>query len=263
MKGKDMKPKAYFFDLDGTLAAQDQPPSEEDADAIRTLRKKGNLAFLCTGRAPCHVYDSIRAIGFDGFVSAAGAYVTVGNKVIYRRIISSDLLRQIVENYIKNGQTCVLEGVQSLYLIHPKPDWYQQWPVITDAKDFEPSVGRFAGQGVCKFTAYGPINEKTRRLLSSEMDFIEHETYCEVVPSGCCKSDGMRRVLDVYHLERADCVAFGDSRNDLDMLRYAGIGVAMGGSPDVVLRAADRITAPLKEHGVSKALKSIGFPSID
>lgn len=246
--------KAFFFDLDGTLATQDQPPSQADADAIKAIREQGHLAFLCTGRVPCHVYDSIKAIGFDGFIEGAGAFVSVGENVLYRRLIEPAFLQRIITHYLENGQTCVLEGEQSLYIINPKADWTKKWPIVEGANAFDPINGAYAGQEVYKFTAYGTILEETRKLLEPEMYIIDHMAYAEVLPCGCCKADGMRRVLEAVGLNRTDSVAFGDSRNDLDMLRYAGIGIAMGNAVEDVRLAADRITAPLCENGVSQAL---------
>ena len=79
------------------------------------------------------------------------------------------------------------------------------------------------------------------------------------MPAGCCKSDGMRRLLEAAGIEREDSVAFGDSGNDIDMLAWAGIGVAMGNAPEEVQAAADFVTGTLAESGVSAGLINLGF----
>ena len=250
--------KAFFFDLDGTLAVHDQPPSADDAGAIRSLRRQGHLAFLCTGRAPTHIYDSIRAIGFDGIIAAAGCHILFDGRILYRRPLAPEFLEHIIAYYRKNGKLCVLEGEQSLYIVNPDnphAGLSSKWPSIDQTDAFCPKTGKYAGQAVFKFTAFGADADENRRLFSPDMDIIEHPTHIEVLPAGCCKSDGIKRVLEAAGMDRADSIAFGDSNNDIDMLRYAGIGVAMGGSPETVIEAADRITGPLSESGVAQEIK--------
>ena len=64
----------------------------------------------------------------------------------------------------------------------------------------------------------------------------------------CCEREG---------LGRESVIAFGDGDNDIQMLRFAGLGVAMGNAPDNVKAEADYVTDPVDEDGIEKAL--IGF----
>ena len=224
--------RAVFLDLDGTIAAEDRPPAETVTAAIRRVRSAGHRVFLCTGRAPSYIYSAVEAIGFDGIVAAAGGYIRLGGRVLYRRLLEPETLRLVIETYQRNGKAVFLEG-----------------------EEIAPG-GKYAGQGVLKFTAYGPVGPE-RRLLEPALAIIEHGRYAEVVPAGVSKADGMRRVLEALGIQRQDSIAVGDSRNDLPMLAYAGIGVAMGGSPPEVLDAADRVTGTLAENGVASVLEEL------
>lgn len=249
-----MRQRAIFLDLDGTIAAGNRPPSEADTAAIRRARAAGHRVFLCTGRAPSYIYDSVLEVGFDGIVGAAGGYIRLGGEVVYRRPLSAGQLRRAIEIYQACGKRVYLEGEENMYTLHAPPS-ERRWPPVDGPADFEPG-GRFAGQNVLKITAYGPVATE-RRLLEPEMDIIDHGDYAEILPAGVCKSDGMRRVLELIGIPREDSIALGDSRNDLDMLRYAGVGVAMGGAPDVVVQAADRVTGSLEENGAASALAAL------
>ena len=90
-------PFAAFFDLDGTLAINNGAPSGADRDAIRAFRRQGNFAFLCTGRAPAFLYPAVLDIGFDGIVAGAGAHITLGNRVLYRRFLSEQTIRNVAD----------------------------------------------------------------------------------------------------------------------------------------------------------------------
>ena len=96
-------------------------------------------------------------------------------------------------------------------------------------------------------------------MLAPHLTIIAHADYMEATPLGCTKSAGMRLVLEAVGIPREDSVAFGDSNNDLDMLRYAGIGVAMGNATEEAKAAADMVTDTLENAGVSQALHALGL----
>ena len=65
---------------------------------------------------------------------------------------------------------------------------------------------------------------------------------------------GIEKMLEHFSLVPREIAAFGDGENDLEMLRRAGIGVAMGGSPPAVQAAADFVTDSVEQDGIAKAL---------
>ena len=99
------KKKAVFFDIDGTLwnEKNEIPPSA--IKAIRRLREKGNLAFLCSGRCRAHIRSrELLGIGFDGIVSGCGTMIEyAGETVFYKRIENeNDKCKYIsIDNLIK------------------------------------------------------------------------------------------------------------------------------------------------------------------
>ena len=66
---------------------------------------------------------------------------------------------------------------------------------------------------------------------------------------------GIKRYLDIIGIKPEEIIAFGDAENDLDMIRFAGIGVAMGNGEEAVKAAADYVTADIDDDGIEKALK--------
>ena len=247
---------AAFFDLDGTLALGNRPPSPQDAEAIRAMRAAGHLAFLCTGRARGFLYPAVTDIGFDGIVAGAGAHITVGDKTLLRRSLGPETLRLIIAHFLHTGQTCVLEGERGMYLINDRANLPAEWPRVKDPADFE---GPLAGRPVTKITVYGVCSPETRQLLAPHLTIIAHADYMEATPLGCTKSAGMRLVLEAVGIPREDSVAFGDSNNDLDMLRYAGIGVAMGNADARLKSIADVVTDTNTNAGVAKAMYELAL----
>lgn len=76
----------------------------------------------------------------------------------------------------------------------------------------------------------------------------------EVNPAGVTKAAGLQLVCDRYGIEASQVVAMGDSMNDLSMLRWAGLGVAMGNAQPVVKEAANVVTDTCDDHGVAHAI---------
>lgn len=243
--------KAAFFDLDGTLACHNLPPLPEDVDAIREFRRRGHLAFLCTGRSTGFLYDDVLNIGFDGIVAGAGAYIEVGGALLFRRVITGEQLRRITTYFTAVRQTCILEGEHSMFLAFNAGDAVRPHPMISPA---DITMSWTEQNPITKLTIYGQVDGDARQMLGEELSVIQHPTYAEIIPGGCSKGDGIRRVLAVTGISREDALAFGDSHNDLDMLQYAGLGVAMGNADETVRAAADYVTATQPEAGVAKAL---------
>lgn len=83
--------------------------------------------------------------------------------------------------------------------------------------------------------------------------------YFDVVLPGIDKATGLRRLLERWGIDPADAIAFGDSENDLEMLRLVGTGYAMANAEEDVLAAADAVAPPCTEDGVLQVLEELGL----
>ena len=77
----------------------------------------------------------------------------------------------------------------------------------------------------------------------------------DIIAGGGGKMAGIKRYLDIIGIKPEETIAFGDAENDLDMIRFAGIGVAMGNAEESVKAVADYVTADIDDDGIEKALK--------
>jgi Cof subfamily protein (haloacid dehalogenase superfamily) len=80
-------------------------------------------------------------------------------------------------------------------------------------------------------------------------------TLVEILPSGVSKGTALEFILDYLGIPAQETMCFGDNCNDLDMIRLAGIGVAMGHAPEDVRRGADYVTGTNDEDGVAHAIQ--------
>lgn len=248
-----MQKIAAFFDWDGTLSYDGQTVSPATAQAVRTLRERGHFAFLCTGRSTGFIPEGAWAVGFDGLVAAAGATVRLGDKLLFRRFIPNTDIERIVAFFLKDGQICILEGEHGMYRVGGgEVSRFAAWPAIGSPEEF---ARRFPEETISKLTLHGRMSPAADAFLSADFRLIRHAAYTEVLPPGCGKAEGIRRILDAIGLPPSACWAFGDSPNDIDMLQYAGIGVAMGNAPAEVKAAADMVSETAEQDGVAAAIR--------
>ena len=120
-----------------------------------------------------------------------------------------------------------------------------------------PDLGSFSGEKIYQIWAFVP--EKEQQMLKNLLDECSitswNDKAIDIIPKGGGKSTGMQAFLDEHGLERSETMAFGDGENDIDMLKYAGIGVAMGNAWPSTKKAADYVTDDIDEDGLYNALK--------
>ena len=81
----------------------------------------------------------------------------------------------------------------------------------------------------------------------------------DVIEKGFSKAEGLKRLLQHYNVDPADTVAFGDSLNDLELLKECALGIAMGNGREELKKAADYVTDPIGEDGVWNACVRFGL----
>jgi Cof subfamily protein (haloacid dehalogenase superfamily) len=77
----------------------------------------------------------------------------------------------------------------------------------------------------------------------------------DIIPSSGSKKEGIKRVLEYYKIPLENTMAFGDGENDIEMLEYVAIGIAMGNAGEKVKKAADYVTDGVDDDGILHALE--------
>ena len=251
-----------FFDIDGTLltkGAQRIRPAV--AEALRRLRAGGVRLFLCTGR-PTHLLPPFDEVPFDGAVCFNGSRCYDRERVLYSNPMRTEDVLAVTERARSLGLPVMISTLDRMGS-----------DIFSEALD---EYASFSGRSCVVFPDFDMIlrGEDVYQMMIGtlpEQDFLLTEGIpgakalrwwtqaVDIVPSECGKADGMARVLEAYGLDRSQCVAFGDGGNDIDMLRFAGIGVAMGNAAEEVRACADLVTDSCEEDGIRTALFSLGL----
>lgn len=263
-----MKEKILFFDIDGTLWDVHNHIPQSTVLAIRSARKMGHKAFICSGRTRGYIRDkNLLDIGFDGVVSGCGTMLEYEGKVISQKNIPADMLEDTLNIVRRYDMKPILEGPEYLYFDYEDfgETAYGQ-KLITELGDRWRSI---ADTGIDKVVSKLSLEslaadlDKRERCfleLSKDYDFMVHsDRVCEVVPKGFSKGTGISRMCEFLGVCVEDSIAFGDSANDIHMLDVAGIGVVMGNGTMEAKRHADYVTSPMNEDGILKAMKYLGI----
>ena len=246
---------AVFLDLDGTLIARNSIPPR-NKDVIAAARRSGHAVFLNTGRSkaciPAFVLDELP---LDGLVAGIGSYITVADELLYCTVIPRPLLEETAALLWQHGYPHVYEGEDKmLYANMASPAWMPHAFILDGPPDL---AGPYRDERITKATIIGQLAPDDLEALSESFTVFQHDTYAEIAMKGHSKADGMHRVLDHLGLARSQSIAIGDSANDEDMLRAAGISVAMGNATESIKALCDEITADAADAGVALALERL------
>lgn len=268
--------KLICIDMDGTLLGEDkQTISEEDKKVIKEAIEAGIHVAITTGR----VYDCAKiyaeSIGLKTpIVASNGAYIGGSDgQEIYSNYLSNEDLRdfhEITEKY--NLQTYLTTnfgvisttevGDDHIYKVLNKTLPEEKRIKFDIVSDINEALEKYEGKilkGLCLEKKDVDKLKKARKELEACGDNLEIVTSWvdnfEVMKKGSSKGDAVKMLTKYFGLTSDQVMCIGDSENDISMIKFAKIGVAMGNSTEDVKAAADYVTDSNGCGGVGKAIK--------
>ncbi len=245
---------AFFLDIDGTLLAKGGVP-KKNIDAINKARSLGHKVFINSGRSMGFIPEPVLEIDFDGYIVGIGCYITYGDEQLVADCIPADEVAEMFDKFTKEGKTVVLEG-ESHIICNEFCD-SDEFIRIKDGSEY---LKNYQDKRITKFFIPHVLEEAELEEIKKRYTAFQHPTYLEYAPKNHSKATGMEVVLKKCGIPRENSVAIGDSSNDIDMLEYAGISVAVGNAEEKVKALCKKITTPAQEGGVADAICEIcGF----
>jgi len=255
------------IDLDGTLLTPEKTVTPGTVNALRTARERGHEVLLISARAPYSIASYADQIGLDGYVIAYnGAFIVNGSgDVLLDRPLNADDSRRIVAivrehdaytGYYAGQQWYAEKVCEEMRLeerAQPTPptivdDLITQAPdrahkcIVIDLADDQRLAAVY--EAICDALPHLNVH------YSSRYSF-------EISDGSASKGAALEFYAGHRGIDPADIVAVGDSHNDISMLRYAGVGVAMGNAPDEVKAAADRVVAANDADGLVELVERL------
>lgn len=244
-----------FLDIDGTVLSPEGIHPRTVA-GIRRAQEAGHLVFINTGRSigiiPPEVLEAVRP---DGIVAGLGSWIRVGEQLLLSEVVPKDLLLFAMRLSEKYQNPIILEGENDC-AGYGEVGW---WGAERTLKTPEELFQRFPDPRVSKLTFSKRLTDPEIRELQPYFSVFNHPNYAEVGIPERSKATGMVFLRERFGIDRDHTIAMGDSDNDAEMLRAAGIAVVMGNAPDEVKRLAHLVAPDCRDGGVGIAIEQLLF----
>lgn len=253
--------KAAFFDVDGTLLSHKTKSVPQSArEAVAKLRAAGIKCIVATGRQITEMNKlPVADMAFDSYITLNGQLTLDDQKKkLYGTPLTGKAKDYFVKMFSENRIPALLVEEEAVYLNF----FDQRVAVVQEAiSSAVPPFGSYSGKDIYQVCAYLAPGEEA--LLADIADECVMTRWnlggMDIIAKGGGKVEGIRKYLEREGISVEETIAFGDGENDMDMLRFAGIGVAMGNAEEKVKAAADYVTADIDDDGVAKALQHFGL----
>ena len=250
------------IDLDGTLLRSDNSISERTRAAIRMARGSGVAVVIVTARGPASVSELARDAGIGGsaICSNGGLIVDLSTGAILReRLLELEVATRLIHGLRAQLPGIVFAVEHEAFAHEPGfSAWGWEPPVGTRVADAVELLADPATKLILRHVGHEveTVAAVARELAGDEATVVQSGgDAVEVTAAGVNKAAGLAEVAEELGIDAADVVAFGDYPNDVPMLAWAGLGVAVANAHAEVLAIADEVTASNDDDGVALVLE--------
>lgn len=255
------------MDMDDTLLRDDWSISERTVQSIQQARKQGVHVTIATGRMPASVRPYAQQLGLDvPVITYNGAMVqeALSEKVLYRKVIPIETAQNII-SWLLEQDVHFHVYIKDQVFVEKMNDRSREYERATRVSIVETNLlERLAleKEGVEKILLMGEPEmlkgweDKLRLHYEGKVRTTKSKSYfLELIHPTVNKGVALSSLAKRLEVKQEEVLAIGDSLNDLEMIQYAGIGVAMGNARQEVKEAADTVTATNQEDGVARAIE--------
>lgn len=253
--------KAIFFDVDGTLFSHTTGIISKSTHlALDELKKRNIKSIIATGRHMLELQDMpVISMDFDGYITLNGQLCLDENKKLFYGNPVNGVEKEYLIRLFQEKKIPIMFIEENRMYINFVNKMVKE--AQADILTAVPHVGVYSGGDIYMAVAYIQKDE--------EVDFREQLPGCkitrwnnkavDIISANGGKINGIKQYLLQNDWKIEEVMAFGDAENDVEMLGFAGIGVAMGNAVDYVKEHADYVTTGVDEDGVEYALKHYGI----
>lgn len=264
-----MKYKLLVLDIDGTVTNSQKQITQKTREAILNLQKKGIPVAIASGRPPLGIYRIAETLEFDKF----GSYIMAFNgakiidfktkECIYSKTLPLHFPARLYQDALENGVGIVTYDENTI-IAGTQPDQYMKnesritgIPLVYH-EDFKTHVTFPVNK--CLMTGKPEDLEVLEPVFAEkyfhEAQIFRSEPYfLEATPKNVDKAYCLKHLLGILGIKREEMVCCGDGFNDISMVQFAGLGVAMANAQDKVKTVADYITVCDNNHdGIAEVI---------
>ncbi len=265
-----MNYRLIAFDIDDTLLNTEKQISPKTKAALMDAQQKGVKLAVCSGRLPYGVRRYAEELkifenggyyfGFNG-----GAIFNSDRELISSTYLDSKYIEPVYELLRPTNITTMVHKGDVIFADKKENDYtHVESDVIGLPLNRVDDIAEYVDWDLHKMLLAGEPQtlKQTEKLLKDkfggELDiYLSAPWFLEVMPKGIDKGVGLEIICKNMGISTTEAIAFGDSFNDISMLKKAGTGVAMGNAEEAVKAAADMITADCDSDGIAAALQKL------
>lgn len=265
--------KLLVSDIDGTLLNNAKDITEQTRQGIYKLIEKGVKFVIATGRVyPAAKWPYID-LEIDGpLITCNGALVkdTKTGEIIYERPLDMALAKRVSDIcarhdvYFHYYTENAIHAEKYDFILKKFAELSKKLPeekkVPTEVIDsYDAFLDR--GETLYKIGVYCDGGESSQKMIEEIMAIEGIACYkslsnsFDIMAEGVSKADAIAQLNKYYGIKREETIASGDNENDIDMIKYAGLGVAMDNAVDAAKDAADYVTVSNEEDGLLKVIE--------
>ena len=264
-----MRATAIFSDIDGTLLNTEHQVTPRTRCAIEAVQAAGVPFVIVTARGVSGTYPLLdqQRIACTVVTYSGGVILDENRSVIHHHGLTRAQAQEVVD-------FAEAEGLDMTWSAYSFEDWVapdrtderliaEEHIVMAQAREGTiASIERDEVQKILCLCTLGKTAEVERRLKERFPELaiaISSETLIEVMPAGSGKAQAVRTLCDLWGIDPADALAFGDNYNDLPMLEAVGHGYLMANAPAELLERAPLVAPDNNHDGVASVLENLGL----
>jgi Cof subfamily protein (haloacid dehalogenase superfamily) len=259
-QGPDQPASTFPFrlaaiDLDGTLLGPDKTISDENASAVQRLTQNGVKVIIASGRRHQNSIRFQRQLKLTGpIIACQGGLIRDGESgnVIEAHFLPQSAAREIPNEGEKHGVQAIYYHLDHLYVAERNNQWLDLYESrVGERAESLPSLDQLDGRRALKIVWYGEpavldkIRPEVSVLYTEKVDVLSTEPEnLEFMPRGINKATALAKLAEEFGIVREEVLTFGDGENDVQMLTWAGMGVAMRHGNSAAIAAAKLVSPP-------------------
>ena len=257
--------KAVFLDVDGTLTSLETRAIPESAiKAISMARQNGVKIFIATGRHTLMPQERglISDMEFDGYVAINGQLCHLhDNTPVFTLPLDAGDARLVLDACDRCNFPCLMVGLDKMG-VTAKTARVEEFHRMVDI-EVPPviSAAEFGSDQIFSLMPYVDTDEEPLVLagLKNSTSARWSALATDIIPAESGKEKGIEIFLNRFNIKREECMACGDGDNDISMIRYAGVGVAMCTGRPGAISAADFVAPAPIDDGLYYTFKKFNI----
>ena len=263
--------KMIVLDLDGTLTNRNKEITPKTKETLMKAQEQGKIVVLASGRPTYGVMplaEELHLEDYGGYILSFNGGIIMNCKtkeVVFSRQIPAEANGKIIDLAQEHNVSILTYENRTLLTNCPEDQYVQLESRINILKIISMTTEKLKEHltfSVPKFLMtddgdyLAMVEPKVKAALGKNFSVYRSDPFfLEILPKGIDKAQSLERLLDVIGVKREEMIACGDGYNDLTMVQYAGLGVAMGNGVLPVRKAADYITLTNEEDGVAHVVE--------